>query len=96
MLKVKMCGIVKGKIEVTNFCRQLDGLKIESSYLDGFMSHLQNEVKDTIIEEEANLHVYSSNDVDMLVPSQIQPCAFLSTKHLAFLISFSRKIITQK
>jgi DNA polymerase alpha subunit B len=60
------------------------------------MSHLQTEVKDRIIEEEANLHVYSSNDVDMLVPSQIQLCAFLSTKHLAFLISFSRKIIMQK
>ena len=54
--------------ERTNLCRQLDGLKLESSYLDGFLSHLQNEVKDRIIKEEANLHIYSSNDVDMLVP----------------------------
>ena len=51
-----------------NLCRQLDGLKLERSYLDGFLSHLQNEVKERLIEEEANLHVYSSNDVDMLVP----------------------------
>ncbi|TVU51822.1 hypothetical protein EJB05_03267 [Eragrostis curvula] len=51
--------------EVYYLNRQLDGLKIESSYLDGFLSHLQNEVKDRIIEEEANLHVYSSNDVDI-------------------------------
>lgn len=56
------------KTERTNLCRQLDGLKLESSYLDGFLSHLQNEVKDRIIKEEANLHIYSSNDVDMLVP----------------------------
>ena len=41
--------------ERTNLCRQLDGLKLESSYLDGFLSHLQNEVKDRIIKEEANL-----------------------------------------
>ncbi|XP_066358265.1 uncharacterized protein [Miscanthus floridulus] len=53
--------------ERTNLCRQLDGLKLESSYLDGFLSHLQNEVKDRIIKEEANLHIYSSNDVDMLL-----------------------------
>ena len=54
--------------ERTNLCRQLDGLKLESSYLNGFLLHLQNEVKDRIIKEEANLHIYSSNDVDMLVP----------------------------
>ncbi|KAK3139635.1 hypothetical protein QOZ80_5AG0386660 [Eleusine coracana subsp. coracana] len=55
--------------EVYYLNRQLDGLKIESSYLDGFLSHLQNEVKDRIIEEEANLHIYSSNDIDMLLGS---------------------------
>jgi hypothetical protein len=54
--------------ERANLCRQLDGLKLEKSYLDGFLSHLQNEVKERLIEEEANLHIYSSNDVDMLVP----------------------------
>uniref|UniRef100_A0A0E0J8J8 DNA polymerase alpha subunit B n=1 Tax=Oryza nivara TaxID=4536 RepID=A0A0E0J8J8_ORYNI len=48
---------------------QLNGLKLESSYLDGFLSHLQNEVKDRIIKEETSLHIYSSNDVDMLLSS---------------------------
>jgi hypothetical protein len=47
----------------------LDGLKLESSYLDGFSSHLQNEVKEKLIKEETKLHIYSSNDVDMLVPN---------------------------
>lgn len=34
--------------------RQLDGLKLESSYLDGFLSH-QNEVKENLIKEETYL-----------------------------------------
>ncbi|KAL6905855.1 hypothetical protein ACP4OV_003456 [Aristida adscensionis] len=55
--------------EVYYLNRQLDGMKIESSYLDGFLSHLQNEVKDRLIEEETSLHVYSSNDVEMLLSS---------------------------
>ncbi|KAL6641683.1 hypothetical protein ACP70R_019864 [Stipagrostis hirtigluma subsp. patula] len=55
--------------EVYYLNRQLDGLKIESQYLDGFLSHLQNEVKDRLIQEETNLHVYSSNDVEMLLSS---------------------------
>ena len=54
--------------EANDLCRQLDGLKLESSYLDGFSSHLQNEVKEKLIKEETELHIYSSNDVDMLVP----------------------------
>ena len=62
--------------ERTNLCRQLDGLKLERSYLDGFLSHLQNEVKERLIEEEANLHVYSSNDVDMLVLHMDGPILF--------------------
>ncbi|CAL4911022.1 unnamed protein product [Urochloa decumbens] len=66
--------------EVYYLNRQLDGLKLEKSYLDGFLSHLQNEVKDRLIEEEANLHVYSSNDVDMLLnnPHTDEP-TFLDT-----------------
>uniref|UniRef100_A0A0E0FAT1 DNA polymerase alpha subunit B n=1 Tax=Oryza meridionalis TaxID=40149 RepID=A0A0E0FAT1_9ORYZ len=55
--------------EVYYLNRQLNGLKLESSYLDGFLSHLQNEVKDRIIKEETSLHIYSSNDVDMLLSS---------------------------
>ncbi|KAF8725458.1 hypothetical protein HU200_019981 [Digitaria exilis] len=61
--------------EVYYLNRQLDGLKLEKSYLDGFLSHLQNEVKDRIIEEEANLHVYSSNDVE------INCCRLLNNSH---------------
>ncbi|KAF7097866.1 hypothetical protein CFC21_099649 [Triticum aestivum] len=53
--------------EVYYLNRQLDGLKVESSYLDGFLSHLQNEVKEKLIKEETDLHIYSSNDVDMLL-----------------------------
>lgn len=53
--------------EVYYLNRQLDGLKVESSYLDGFLTHLQNEVKDKLIKEETDLHVYSSNDIDMLL-----------------------------
>ncbi|CAN6301501.1 unnamed protein product [Urochloa humidicola] len=66
--------------EVYYLNRQLDGLKLERSYLDGFLSHLQNEVKDKLIEEEANLHVYSSNDVDMLLNnSHTDEATFLDT-----------------
>ncbi|WVZ88738.1 hypothetical protein U9M48_035222 [Paspalum notatum var. saurae] len=66
--------------EVYYLNRQLDGLKLESSYLDGFLSHLQNEVKDKLIKEEANLHIYSSNDVDMLLSnSHVDEAAFLDT-----------------
>lgn len=66
--------------EVYYLNRQLDGLKLESSYLDGFLSHLQNEVKDRLIKEEANLHIYSSSDVDMLLSSShVDEAAFLDT-----------------
>ncbi|PUZ72199.1 hypothetical protein GQ55_2G374400 [Panicum hallii var. hallii] len=66
--------------EVYYLNRQLDGLKLERSYVDGFLSHLQNEVKERLIEEEANLHVYSSNDVDMLFNnSHADEAAFLDT-----------------
>ena len=61
--------ILPKETEPTDLCRQLDGLKVESSYLDGFLSHLQNEVKEKLIKEETDLHIYSSNDVDMLVPN---------------------------
>jgi hypothetical protein len=78
--------------ERANLCRQLDGLKLEKSYLDGFLSHLQNEVKERLIEEEANLHVYSSNDVDMLVPHII--FTYMHGCHRStFVMSLPRKYI---
>jgi hypothetical protein len=70
----------------------LDGLKLERSYVDGFLSHLQNEVKERLIEEEANLHVYSSNDVDMLVPHII--FTYMHGCHRStFVMSLPRKYI---
>lgn len=45
--------------------RQLSGLVIESSHMDGFLSHIQNEVKEKTIKEEPHLHIYSNNDIDM-------------------------------
>ncbi|XP_020571946.1 DNA polymerase alpha subunit B [Phalaenopsis equestris] len=46
--------------------RQLNGLRIEASHLDGFLTHLQNDQKERLIKEEPNIHIYSSNDIDML------------------------------
>lgn len=37
---------------------------IESCHMDGFSSHIQNEVKEKIIKEEPQLHIYSSNGVE--------------------------------
>ncbi|KAI0492783.1 hypothetical protein KFK09_027059 [Dendrobium nobile] len=52
--------------EIYYLNRQLNGLRIESSYMDGFLTHLQHDQKERIIKEEPNLHIYSSNDIDML------------------------------
>ncbi|PKU87019.1 DNA polymerase alpha subunit B [Dendrobium catenatum] len=52
--------------EIYYLNRQLNGLRIETSYMDGFLSHLQHDQKERIIKEEPNLHIYSSNDIDML------------------------------
>lgn len=38
---------------------------MQEAYLDGFLSHLQKEQIESIVKEEPNLHIYSSNDVDM-------------------------------
>ncbi|XP_010531637.1 PREDICTED: DNA polymerase alpha subunit B isoform X2 [Tarenaya hassleriana] len=35
--------------------------------MDGFLLHLQNERKESIIGEESGLHIYSSRDIDMLL-----------------------------
>lgn len=45
--------------------RQLNGLKVENDHMDGFLSHLQNELKERITKEESHLHIYSSNDIDL-------------------------------
>ncbi|XP_020107295.1 DNA polymerase alpha subunit B [Ananas comosus] len=56
--------------EIYYLNRQLNGLKLENSHMDGFLSHLQNEVKEKLIKEEPHLHIYSSNDVEMLLNSE--------------------------
>lgn len=33
--------------------------------MDGFLSHIQNDQKESIIKEEPNIHMYSSNDIDV-------------------------------
>lgn len=45
--------------------RQLGGSVVQEAHLDGFLSHLQKEQIESILKEEPNLHIYSSNDVDM-------------------------------
>ncbi|XP_058072274.1 uncharacterized protein LOC131221141 [Magnolia sinica] len=53
--------------EIYYLNRQLNGSMVQNDDMDGFLSHLQNEQKDSIIKEETNLHIYSSNDVDMIL-----------------------------
>lgn len=45
--------------------RQLDESTVRSAEMNGFILHLQNEVKEAVIKEEPDLHVYSIKDVDM-------------------------------
>ncbi|KAK1295490.1 hypothetical protein QJS10_CPA16g00235 [Acorus calamus] len=56
--------------EIYYLNRQLGGSRVENAHMDGFLLHLQMEQKDTIMKEETNLHVYSSNDVDMLLSAE--------------------------
>ncbi|KMZ72762.1 DNA polymerase alpha subunit B [Zostera marina] len=58
--------------EVYYLNRQLNGLTVENDDLDGFLSQLQNEHKESIIKEDSQLHVYSSNDVDMLLNTEVE------------------------
>ncbi|CAL9048189.1 unnamed protein product [Musa banksii] len=53
--------------EIYYLNRQLNGLKLENAHMDGFLSYLQNETKQKIIKEDSHLHVYSSDDVEMLL-----------------------------
>ena len=45
--------------------RQLNDSTVQNAEMDGFLFHLQNEQKESIIKEEPGLHTYSSTDVDM-------------------------------
>ncbi|KAK8923482.1 hypothetical protein KSP39_PZI019429 [Platanthera zijinensis] len=52
--------------EIYYLNRQLNDLRVEAAYMDGFLTHLQNDQKEIIIKEEPHLHIYSSNNIDML------------------------------
>lgn len=47
------------------YFRQLVGSTIHNDHMDGFLSHIQKEQKESIMKEEPNTHMYSSNDIDM-------------------------------
>ncbi|KAG0455008.1 hypothetical protein HPP92_024300 [Vanilla planifolia] len=71
--------------EIYYLNRQINGLKIETSYMDGFLSHLQNDQKEKIMKEEPNLHVYSSDDIGMLnsdVQDDVKEGSFDTPNHL--------------
>eukprot|EP01018_Ginkgo_biloba_P022864 Gb_31734 [translate_table: standard] len=56
--------------EVYYLNMQLDGCKVQTSYMDGFRQHLQNEQKESFHKQETDLHFYSSNDIDMLLANE--------------------------
>ncbi|KAH7680879.1 DNA polymerase alpha subunit B protein [Dioscorea alata] len=53
--------------EIYYLNRELNGLRLEDSHMDGFLSHLQNEVKERTIKDELHLHSYSNSDVGILL-----------------------------
>ncbi|KAF9620472.1 hypothetical protein IFM89_013089 [Coptis chinensis] len=56
--------------EVYYLNRQLNGSVVQNGHMDGFLLHLQNEHKEILIKEEAHPHIYSSNDVDMILSEE--------------------------
>ncbi|KAI3981828.1 hypothetical protein MKX01_027813 [Papaver californicum] len=53
--------------EAYHLNRDLNGFTIQNSQMDGFLNHLENEQKKANIKEEPYPHLYSSNDVEMLL-----------------------------
>ncbi|GAB2214350.1 hypothetical protein Droror1_Dr00018693 [Drosera rotundifolia] len=56
--------------EVYYLNRQLKDPTVRHAEMDGFLLYLQNEQKEAFIKEETNLHVYSINDVDMILNAE--------------------------
>lgn len=50
--------------------RQLGKSTVQHAEMEGFLLHLQNEQKAAVIKEEPHLHVYSSNDIDILLSEE--------------------------
>ncbi|CAJ2668014.1 unnamed protein product [Trifolium pratense] len=53
--------------EVYYLNRQLDEPTVQNAEMEGFLLHLQNNVKEDIIKEETGLHLYSIGDVEMIL-----------------------------
>ncbi|KAI4368483.1 hypothetical protein MLD38_017037 [Melastoma candidum] len=53
--------------EVYYLNRQLNESVIRNAEMNGFLLHLQNEVREAAIKEEPNLHIYSEKDIDMIL-----------------------------
>ncbi|KAK9108413.1 hypothetical protein Syun_024424 [Stephania yunnanensis] len=57
-------------MEVYFLNRGIDGMVVHNAHMDGFLLYLQNEQKNAMIKEEAYPHLYSSNDVDMILNNE--------------------------
>ncbi|VVB14842.1 unnamed protein product [Arabis nemorensis] len=53
--------------ELYHLNRQLVDQTVKKDEMDGFLLHLQNQQKESIMAEESGLHIYSNRDVDMLL-----------------------------
>ncbi|GAB2297771.1 hypothetical protein Dimus_031857 [Dionaea muscipula] len=56
--------------EVYYLNRQFNDSRVQDAEMDGFLLLLQNEQKEAFLKEELNFHVYSINDVDMILNAQ--------------------------
>ncbi|CAN8243808.1 unnamed protein product [Cochlearia groenlandica] len=53
--------------ELYHLNRQIVDQIVQKDEMDGFLLHLQNQQKQSIIKEETGLHIYTNRDVDMLL-----------------------------
>ncbi|CAI0425714.1 unnamed protein product [Linum tenue] len=53
--------------DIYSLNRKLKDLVVQNVEMEGFLSHLQNEQKEAVVKQEADLHFYSSKDVDMIL-----------------------------
>ncbi|XWS34618.1 hypothetical protein CRYUN_Cryun21dG0053400 [Craigia yunnanensis] len=56
--------------EVYYLNRQLDESVVKDAEMDGFLGHLQNEQVEAVVKKEADLHMYSFKDVDMILDAE--------------------------
>lgn len=49
----------------TKINRQLFDQTVKKDEMDGFLLHLQNQQKQSIMAEDSGLHIYSNRDVDL-------------------------------